>query len=137
MDKVVKEELEANIIKGIERVDKPKSKTQLLKEAKRFEKLQDKQFAIAVKNRDENKCVICGNSDKVNCHHIIPRENREFRHDLNNGISLCFLHHKFSLEISPHKNALAFFLWLEKNRPEQYFYLKSNYDFESNSRRSV
>lgn len=103
---------------------KPPSKSKLLKLARKLEKEQDKEFGKAVKERDGWKCVICGDTNKPNCHHILPRENRTLRHDLMNGITLCILHHKFSLKISPHKNAFEFFCWLEKNRLEQFLYLK-------------
>lgn len=86
---------------------------------KKLEKQLDIAFALDVKERDNFECVICHSKDRLNCHHIIPRENRLFRHNINNGITLCILHHKFSLEISPHKNAFAFFQWLIKNRIQQ------------------
>lgn len=85
----------------------------------------DKKFSIAVKNRDAWRCAICNMNNNLNCHHIIPREDRTLRHDIMNGITLCILHHKFSLDISPHKNAFVFIDWLERNRIEQYNYLKS------------
>ena len=92
------------------------------------EKEADRKFANDIKFRDGWVCSICkkvmDRKQDLHCHHIIPRENRELRHDLMNGIALCCLHHKFSLEISPHKNAFEFFVWLEKNRPEQFWYLK-------------
>ena len=106
------------------KIIKPPSKSKLLKLARKLEKEQDKEFGKSVKDRDGWKCVICGDTNKPNCHHIVPRENRELRHDFMNGITLCILHHKFSLKISPHKNAFEFFCWLEKNRPEQFLYLK-------------
>jgi 5-methylcytosine-specific restriction endonuclease McrA len=98
-------------------------KKQKIKTPKQIEKEKDMDFSDIIKIRDGHKCVICGRSDHLNTHHIIPRENRATRHDLMNGITLCVLHHKFSLEISPHKNAFEFFLWLKKNRPEQFNYL--------------
>lgn len=100
---------------------KPKSQKQI---NKKIEKEADILFAKVIKERDNWSCAVCGRKDCLNTHHIIPREDRRTRHDLLNGITLCILHHKFSLEISPHKNAFEFFCWLEKNRPDQFTYLK-------------
>jgi predicted restriction endonuclease len=102
----------------------------LQKQKRQEEKKQDEQFARDVKDRDDWKCVICGSPIRVQTHHIIPRENRLYRHEMLNGITLCVLHHKFSLNISPHKNGFAFFLWLRINRSEQYKWLKENYKIQ-------
>lgn len=85
-----------------------------------IQKEKDTQWAIDIKNRDCWACVICGSEFKPNAHHIIPRENKEYRHDLDNGITLCTKHHKFSRIISAHNNPMAFFLWLQKYRYSQF-----------------
>ena len=95
------------------------------KEARKKLRKEDKAWSITIRNRANNRCEICGRDEvTMNAHHIIPRENREFRHNLMNGICLCPKCHKYSFEISAHKNPLAFFKWLEKNKPKQYKYLK-------------
>ena len=83
---------------------------------------EDKEWANQVKERD-GECVICGEKEKLNAHHIIPREIHETKLDINNGISLCPKHHIFSRIISAHNNPLGFFIWLIKNRPDQLDYL--------------
>ena len=85
---------------------------------------EDKEWARQVKERDGLRCVICGSPERLNAHHIIVRENHETKFDVQNGISLCPKHHFFCRQISAHNNPLGFFLWLEKNRPEQLQYLK-------------
>ena len=85
---------------------------------------EDKEWARQVKVRDEGRCVICGAIERLNAHHIIPREIEETTHDLQNGISLCPTHHRFSRQLSAHQNPLAFFIWMEKNRNYQLNYLK-------------
>jgi hypothetical protein len=80
------------------------------------QKEKDKIWADMIKARDDWSCVICGNQFKPNAHHIVPRENKDFRHCLNNGVTLCTKHHKFSRIISAHNNPMAFFLWLQKYR---------------------
>jgi hypothetical protein len=85
---------------------------------------EDKEWALKVKSRDNFQCVICGNSERLNAHHIIPREIHATKFDLFNGLSLCPKHHFFCRTISAHNNPLGLILWLIKNRPEQFEYLK-------------
>ena len=86
---------------------------------------EDKEWATKVKTRDGYKCVICGSTLRPNAHHIIPREVKEMKYDVQNGLTLCPKHHFFSREISAHNHPLALIMWLEKHRPEQLNYLKS------------
>lgn len=106
---------------------KKMSKKITKKELKRRERIATnnkfKEWSILVRNRDNNKCVICGENKYLNAHHIIPRENVEFRFNINNGITLCVKHHKYSREISAHKNSFIFLLWLMNNKKEQFEYL--------------
>jgi len=86
---------------------------------------EDKDWAKAVKDRDGWACVICGDTYRLNAHHIIARENHETKLDIMNGITLCTKHHFFNRQISAHNNPLGFFMWLENNRPKQLEYLKT------------
>ena len=86
---------------------------------------EDKEWARQVKVRDEGKCVICGDNIRLNAHHIIAREVTDLRWDIENGISLCVKHHRFSRVLSAHQNAFLFFMWLREERPEQYKYLEA------------
>ena len=83
----------------------------------------DKAWAAAVKKRDGFACVICGSTERLNSHHILPRELHDTKLDISNGITLCCKHHLFSREISAHNNPLSFIVWLGKHRPEQLAYL--------------
>ena len=85
---------------------------------------EDKAWADKVKERDEWKCVICGESYRLNAHHIIVRENHETKFDVMNGLSLCPKHHFFCRKISAHNNPIGLFFWLEVNRPEVLEYLR-------------
>jgi len=98
-----------------------------LKLEKRERNKKDKEWRELVKKRDNSKCVICNRTDIVHCHHIIPREDKEFRFNIDNGICLCPLHHKFSRNISPHKNPFSFMLWMSNNK--QYQLDKLSYDY--------
>lgn len=76
-----------------------------------------------VKQRDK-ACVVCGSTKMLNAHHIVVQEVEALRFDVQNGIALCPLHHQFSRQMSAHGNSFPFFVWLKKNRPEQYAYLE-------------
>jgi len=80
---------------------------------------EDKEWANLVKTRDGWGCVICGNEERLNAHHIIARENHETKFNIDNGLSLCPKHHFFCRQVSAHNNPIGLLLWLEKNRPEQ------------------
>lgn len=81
-------------------------------------------WAKRVKDRDSNKCVICGSERRPNAHHLIPKELKETRYNIDNGITLCPKHHRFSRRISAHQNPIAFVMWLELNRHTQLEYVK-------------
>lgn len=109
-----------------------------LKQKKKLEKRElkkkDKEWSIKVRERDGNKCFVCGSTERIQAHHIIPREIKFLRWDLENGIALCSNHHKFSLEESPHKNPLIFYDRMRKQRPKQIKLLLSLYYLEKYGR---
>ena len=92
----------------------------------------DKIWANLVKERDGRKCVICSETERLNAHHIFPREIKELKFDIYNGISLCPNHHFFSRKISAHNNPVALFLWLLENREEQIEILIKKWDIIKN-----
>lgn len=81
------------------------------KEQKRLDKKEnvrkDKEWSISVKINCNNQCVICGEIRRLNAHHIIPREFKETRWVVENGVALCPRHHKFGL-FSAHRNPYWF-----------------------------
>lgn len=85
---------------------------------------EDRKWSKDVRKRDNNECVICGKTERLNAHHIIPINNKDTRLDLKNGITLCSAHHRFNQKkISAHQHPLAFFKWMIKNRNKQFNYL--------------
>lgn len=45
--------------------------------------------------RDDNKCMRCGSTERLEAHHIYGyKENEDYRFDVNNGITLCHECHK-------------------------------------------
>jgi hypothetical protein len=92
--------------------------------AKKIRNKADKEWRIAVKDRDRGLCVVCFSSKLINCHHIFPRNILLYRHDINNAVCLCPLHHKWGT-YSAHKNPFWFYTWLYDNRRAQFDYLFS------------
>ena len=84
---------------------------------------QDREWAIKVRELFNGKCAICPSRNRINSHHIIPKEIKETRHDIKNGIALCPKHHKFNVFFSAHRNPLWFMKWMAHNRKEQTEYL--------------
>jgi hypothetical protein len=100
--------------------EKKITKAYLKKLQKRESNKKYKEWGLAVKGRDGKACIVCKDIKMLNAHHIIPREIPEFRWDIDNGISLCPRHHKFSFKFSAHRNPLAFLIWFAYNHDEQY-----------------
>ena len=50
-----------------------------------------KQWALAVKTRDNFSCIECGTKEgRIHAHHVIPwKENEDLRFDIDNGLTLC------------------------------------------------
>ena len=94
-----------------------------IKSKKWIEREKLKEWRRQVLLRDNGICQICKKkSGKLHVHHIIPRQIKELRYDVMNGLALCFYDHKVGKN-SCHQNALFFSAWLRKNKPEQYKYL--------------
>ena len=89
---------------------------EVLRKAKRKEKREnnprrlknklDKLWREKVIETWGNKCVICG-SLEINIHHIVGRRNLATRWSVNNGVSLCALHHTFGIQ-SAHQHPVWF-----------------------------
>lgn len=70
--------------------------------------------------RREGVCEVCGATENLNAHHLIPWENAETRHNPNNGISLCPRCHKWNNILSAHQGTIMFADWLRINKPDKY-----------------
>ena len=83
-------------------------------------------WSKAVRERDGNACFICGSTERLAAHHILPaRTWPECKFDIENGITLCNKRHHTLGKLSIHRGcgALTVFLKLQKERPEQFAYL--------------
>jgi hypothetical protein len=101
-------------------IKKPKKITK--KELERLEKKKNNKLWKEVRQEcisRDGGCIICGSKIRMSAHHLIPREIKELKYDPINLVTLCPKHHKFSLEISAHRNPLVFFAWLVDNRNAQ------------------
>ena len=76
-------------------------------------------WAELIKIRDNYSCVLCGETSQLNSHHLISRKYLPAIYNINNGITLCVNEHKWDI-LSAHNCPLPLYLWLEKNRKEQY-----------------
>lgn len=81
--------------------------------------------------RKRGMCEVCGNSENIQAHHILPKERYpEFKLEPLNGIALCPLHHKFG-KYSFHRNPLWSMVWLSRNMKYRYKWAVFNMgDFE-------
>ena len=81
----------------------------------------DTLWSKKVKTLAGDKCEYCGKTTGLNSHHIFSRSNRRVRWDLDNGISVCVLHHVFGT-FSAHKAPLEFAEWLKEHRGEDWYF---------------
>lgn len=102
------------------------TKKKLMKLAKRAQNKAEYEWREAIKLRDNYQCQVCkrhlDSPVAMHVHHIIPREFKQLKTDINNGILLCVTHHKWG-KYSAHLNALWFSDWLQKNKNSTYNYL--------------
>jgi 5-methylcytosine-specific restriction endonuclease McrA len=125
---------------------KHKADRKLKRDIKKSQKTAYKEWAISVKERDNYTCQICKKDHRysdpraIQVAHILSKENYpELKLQSLNGITLCFACHK-NAKISSHLDGFAFTLFLEKNKPEQYGFLKTyleQYHFNIISKLSV
>lgn len=92
--------------------------------AKRLLNKKDKEWREAVIKEFGKKCIVCQKTDKevyrIHCHHLIPREIKVLRHVVINGITVCPKCHKYSNQISAHKNPIQFLLYYQNKYPKRY-----------------
>lgn len=85
-----------------------------------------REWSLRVRERDGNKCAVCGSPNYVQSHHLLPKERyQEFKFKRINGLSLCPTHHKMG-RFSAHRSPIWFTIWLKENRPLQYQWCLDN-----------
>jgi len=81
----------------------------------RLRDMADQLWSLAVREDWNHKCAVCGFTERLEAHHLIPRQWFSTRYDLRNGITLCARHHQFDPALSPHQNAAGWLQWLDQN----------------------
>ena len=100
-------------------------KKKRVKSKKTEERELDEIWSKKVRERDNWTCQVCRKKLEkryAQAHHILPRGMKGMRWDVNNGITLCYNHHKVGI-FSAHQNAVWFFGWLNANKPQQLKYI--------------
>ena len=102
---------------------KPKKKTaQQLAKTERNRKL--KEWSLKVRDRDGNKCVVCGKDTFIQAHHLAPKKQfPELMYEIEVGISVCPSHHVFG-KANFEQNMIFAYEWLKKHRPKQFRWLR-------------
>jgi len=114
---VKKKPIKKPIKKAVKKITKKKQRSMGRTEKRK----QWKTVADAVRERDGNVCCVCGQPHvKLNVHHLIPREVKEYWLEPMNLISVCPRHHKYSYTESFHKAPFWGVIYLQYYRPEQY-----------------
>ena len=121
----------------IKRTAKLKARKPLRKRAKQstLRAKCDAAWSRAVRAMANYECAICGRHGinpntgqpyKLEAHHIIPKGTSAFfRHNVENGLCLCVLCHKWESP-GPHHSPGAFEEWMKKNQPARYEWWMKN-----------
>lgn len=52
-------------------------------------------WARLIKEKNNNKCILCSSEKNLHAHHLYSKDvYPDLRHDLKNGVTLCYWHHK-------------------------------------------
>jgi len=100
----------------------PKSRKELAKDC-------DILWAKVVKARAGYQCEVTGKKTHLQSHHLVGRQNKTLRWDLDNGISLSAGVHTLSSQFSFHGTPNKALEWFEKYKPGllQRLQIKGNY----------
>ena len=101
-------------------------KIEMKKISKKEQRELDDIWKHKVKERDKYCCQVCNKKligKNCHAHHIIPRQIKGMRWNIDNGITLCYYHHKIGI-YSAHQNAIWFYGWMNNNRSKQLRYCR-------------
>ena len=91
------------------------SKKKLNPNSKYWRQKADKLWSEII--RSIGYCFVCGTTRNLQAHHIIPKEVKELRWDLDNGVCLCAAHHRWSRIISAHQGSFMFYHYFTRRFP--------------------
>jgi len=93
---------------------KKKTKAQIKKAVLAQVKIQDKEWSLKVRKKDNFRCQRCGyyhaKGRSLNGAHIISRDNLKLRWSVNNGVCLCMTCHRWWA----HTHPVEFTYWVAK-----------------------
>jgi hypothetical protein len=72
-----------------------------------LEKKLDELWSLAVREKEGNKCAMCGSKSSLSAHHVFGRRHTATRWEIDNGICLCYPHHIHWA----HRDIGGFFTW--------------------------
>jgi len=102
------------------------TKVQLKKHCKYLETKLLAEWSLRV--RATGACAICGATANLNAHHLLCKIRYPAnKFDLDNGICLCSLHHRFGT-ISAHRNGMIFAEFVRNNYMHNYSYCLTHGD---------
>ncbi len=109
----------------------PDINTQRIKTVLRahFMELCDDLWAVAVKLKAGNRCIIDNSAKTLNAHHLIGRSNYKFRWDIDNGVCLGAYRHRLADDMAAHGSTAAtarFMDWMQQNRLSQWMLMRAN-----------
>ena len=87
-----------------------------------FNSLEYKQWRKGVYTRDNKTCQWpnCNSKKKINAHHIKTWANHPgLRYDVNNGITLCYEHHKMIMGIETYYEAVFLKIVADKKKDDR------------------
>jgi len=78
-----------------------------------------------VRERDK-RCLVCGNTQNLQAHHLFRRGISSTRYSLDNGQTLCSSCHTFNFKFSAHKTEQSYKIWAQAYLgPERYAKLEA------------
>ena len=102
------------------------SKKKIASLARSAKRQQWSECRLKILERDQYKCVICGNKEHLQVHHLIPRTVKEHWLNHENLITVCASCHKWNKNLSFHGNPFAAAKWMQNNRMSQYLWVMAN-----------
>ena len=69
-------------------------------------------WARMVRERDK-RCLVCGNTQNLQAHHLFRRGISSTRYSLDNGQTLCSSCHTFNFQFSAHKTEQSYKIWVQ------------------------
>mgnify|MGYP003589287353 CR=1 FL=1 len=80
----------------------------------------DELWSDIIKYINHNKCIICGTNKQLHSHHLISAKIKQYKYDLNCGVTLCTYCHAVSPFCSPHLAPWTFEMFIKEKYATKY-----------------